>query len=86
MWCFVCNDTMKGQRFRYIFKVLRATPRSQKVSDEFTLPLCVAYHNELHASGTEISWWRNQGIEPLSIASELWRASTSMAADGRTGA
>ena len=46
---------------------------SQKVSDEFTVPLCAVHHNELHAFGNEASWWRGQGIEPLQRASELWR-------------
>ena len=46
---------------------------SQKVSDEFTVPLCIIHHNELHVFGNEASWWRAQGIEPLAKASELWR-------------
>ena len=52
-----------------------AQPRglSQKVSDEFTVPLCAVHHNELHALGNEASWWRGQGIEPVSRAGELWR-------------
>jgi hypothetical protein len=51
-----------------------AQPRglSQKVSDEFTVPLCVAHHNELHAFHNEASWWRSQAIEPLPIANALW--------------
>lgn len=51
-----------------------AQPRglSQKVSDEFTVPLCVQHHNELHAFGNEASWWRSQGVEPLPVANALW--------------
>jgi len=51
-----------------------AQPRglSQKVSDEFTVPLCAQHHNELHAFHNEASWWRNQGVEPLPIANALW--------------
>ena len=51
-----------------------AQPRglSQKVSDEFTVPLCIEHHNELHAFHNEASWWRSQGIEPLPIANALW--------------
>ena len=44
----------------------------KKVSDEFTVPLCIQHHNELHVFGNEVSWWRNQGIEPLLIANALW--------------
>ena len=56
-----------------------AQPRglSQKVSDEFTVPLCAVHHNELHASHNEASWWRVQGIEPLRKASEFWHSSLS---------
>jgi hypothetical protein len=51
-----------------------AQPRglSQKVSDEFVVPLCVSHHNELHAAHNEASWWRSQSIEPLSAARLLW--------------
>jgi hypothetical protein len=28
----------------------------QKVSDEFTVPLCRAHHRELHRAGTEVEW------------------------------
>jgi hypothetical protein len=44
----------------------------QKVSDEFTVPLCRAHHRELHRAGKEAAWWSKTGIDPLSIARELW--------------
>jgi hypothetical protein len=51
-----------------------AQPRGlgQKVSDEFTVPLCRAHHRELHRHGDERAWWRRYGIEPLVIATALW--------------
>lgn len=57
-----------------------AQPRglSQKVSDEYTVPLCALHHNELHAFGNEASWWRNQGIEPLPKANALWLESAGV--------
>jgi hypothetical protein len=45
---------------------------SQKVSDEFTVPLCAFHHNELHQAGSEIAWWHKQGLEPLKLARDLW--------------
>ena len=42
------------------------------MSDEYTVPLCVLLHNELHAVHKEASWWRSQGIEPLVHARALW--------------
>jgi len=51
-----------------------AQPRGlgQKVSDEFTVPLCRAHHRELHRAGTEVEWWSRLGIEPLQAARTLW--------------
>ena len=53
--------------------VLRS-PRGlgQKVSDEFTVPLCRAHHRELHRTGKESDWWAKAGLEPISLARKLW--------------
>ena len=58
-----------------------AQPRglSLKVSDEYTVPLCVLHHNELHAGHNEASWWRSQGIEPLVHARALWLVTAGLA-------
>ena len=45
----------------------------QKVSDEFTVPLCRAHHRELHRRSDERAWWRQYGIEPIGVASALWK-------------
>jgi hypothetical protein len=44
----------------------------QKVSDEFTVPLCRAHHRELHRAGKEADWWAKTGIEPTGMARKLW--------------
>ena len=44
----------------------------RKVSDEFTVPLCRGHHRELHRCGNEAEWWKNSGVDPLTIASTLW--------------
>jgi len=44
----------------------------QKVSDEFTVPLCRAHHRELHRAGKELDWWIRIGVEPLSLGRQLW--------------
>jgi hypothetical protein len=44
----------------------------QKVSDEFTVPLCRAHHRELHRAGKERDWWSRRGIEPLASARSFW--------------
>jgi hypothetical protein len=45
----------------------------QKVSDEFTVPLCRGHHREVHRCGDEAAWWRRAGIDPLTTAEGLWR-------------
>jgi hypothetical protein len=54
-----------------------AQPRAlgRKVSDEFTVPLCRAHHQELHRQGNERAWWANMQIAPLPVAQDLWVAS-----------
>jgi hypothetical protein len=36
----------------------------QKVSDEFTMPLCRAHHRQLHRADKEVNWWTSLGIDP----------------------
>ncbi len=44
----------------------------QKVSDEFTVPLCTIHHRQLHDHGNERTWWATHAIEPLVVAAQLW--------------
>ena len=44
-----------------------------KVSDEFTVPLCRTHHREIQRYGDETAWWSKYRLEPLSVASTLWR-------------
>ena len=46
-----------------------------KVSDEFTVPLCAIHHHQIHTTGKEQEWWQERNIDPLKIASALWRQS-----------
>lgn len=51
-----------------------AQPRAMglKVSDEFTVPLCRAHHQDNHRFGDEQAWWVKQAIDPLSTSRQLW--------------
>jgi ERF superfamily len=51
-----------------------AQPRAmgRKTSDEFVVPLCRAHHNQNHQVGDEVSWWKQNGIDPLPVANRLW--------------
>ena len=48
---------------------------SLKVSDEFTVPLCAIHHHHIHTTGKEREWWQERNIDPLKVASALWRQS-----------
>ena len=67
--CLVCGrEPCDPHHLRF------AQPRGlgQKVSDEFTVPLCRAHHRELHRTGKESDWWAKAGLEPISLARKLW--------------
>ncbi|MCK1740347.1 DUF968 domain-containing protein [Bradyrhizobium sp. 139] len=70
--CLVCQQTpCDAHHLKF------AQPRAlgRKVSDEFTVPLCRAHHQELHRHGNEKAWWVNLQIAPLPVAQDLWSAS-----------
>ncbi|WP_439403068.1 ERF family protein [Bradyrhizobium sp. DASA03068] len=69
--CLVCRQT-PCDAHHLTFAQPRALGR--KVSDEFTVPLCRAHHEELHRHGNERAWWANLQIAPLPLAQELWAA------------
>ncbi|WOH56028.1 ERF family protein [Bradyrhizobium sp. BWC-3-1] len=70
--CLVCQRTPCDAHH---LKFAQPTALGRKVSDEFTVPLCRAHHQELHRQGNERAWWSNLQISPLPIAQELWAAS-----------
>ncbi|MEY9127609.1 ERF family protein [Bradyrhizobium yuanmingense] len=70
--CLVCRQT-PCDAHHLTFAQPRALGR--KVSDEFTVPLCRAHHDELHRHGNERAWWANLQIAPLPVAQELWATS-----------
>ncbi|MBB4258783.1 ERF family protein [Bradyrhizobium sp. CIR3A] len=70
--CLVCQQTPCDAHH---LKFAQARALGRKVSDEFTVPLCRAHHQELHQHGNERAWWANLQIAPLPVAQELWAAS-----------
>jgi len=68
--CLVCART-PSQAHHLRFAQPRAMGR--KVSDEWTVPLCVTHHGTLHNTGDELRWWSEHGIEPIPEAEQLWR-------------
>ena len=74
--CLICGRTPS-----HAHHVRHAQPRGLglKVSDEFTVPLCAAHHQQLHHTTKESDWWKEQNVDPLKIARDLWEGSLAHA-------
>ncbi|GEC55730.1 hypothetical protein BEL01nite_47730 [Bradyrhizobium elkanii] len=72
--CLVCKRTPTDAHH---LKFAQPRTLGRKVSDEFTVPLCRAHHQDLHRNGNEKAWWANLQIAPLPFAKELWQASSA---------
>jgi hypothetical protein len=73
--CLVCERSpCDAHHLRF------AQPRGMalKVSDEFTVPLCRAHHQDNHRSSDEVAWWGRRAIDPLEIARRLWVSTRSI--------
>ncbi|MCA6104663.1 ERF family protein [Bradyrhizobium australafricanum] len=70
--CLVCR---KSPCDAHHLKFAQPRALGRKVSDEYTVPLCRAHHQELHRHGNERAWWANFQITPLQVAHDLWAAS-----------
>jgi hypothetical protein len=70
--CLICGRApVHAHHLRF------AQPRamSNKVSDEWTVPLCFTHHRALHTVGNEEVWWAEKGIDAKAEALRLWRQS-----------
>jgi len=67
--CLVCN---RQPSHAHHLKFAQRRGMSQKVSDEFVVPLCALHHGDLHRSSSEQDWWKRQAIDPLPVAANLW--------------
>ncbi|WP_441256454.1 DUF968 domain-containing protein [Bradyrhizobium sp. 482_C4_N1_1] len=50
------------------------TGGGQKSDDKWALPLCRDHHDEQHAAGSEILFWRHYRIDPFAMAARLYAA------------
>jgi hypothetical protein len=67
--CIICGRTPShAHHLRF------AQPRAlgRKVSDEWTVPICVTHHRAVHGVGNEKQWWTEKGIDPIAHAVRLW--------------
>ena len=70
--CLICKQIPSDPHH---LKFAQPRAMGRKVSDEFTVPLCRAHHQDLHRYGNEKAWWANMQIAPLPVARDLWEAS-----------
>jgi DNA recombination protein Rad52 len=68
--CLICG---RAPSHAHHVRYAQSRGLALKVSDEFTVPLCAIHHSENHATGDERRWWEQHKIDPLGIASALWR-------------
>ncbi len=86
--CLVCGRApVHAHHLR--FAQLRSM--GNKVSDEWSVPLCFTHHRALHTVGNEEAWWAEKAIDPKAEAQRLWRQShgiaepTDVATEGEAG-
>jgi hypothetical protein len=78
--CLVCGRKPSDpHHLRY----LQPRALGRKASDEFTVPLCRVHHRAVHRAGDERAWWKESGIDPIKVASKLWKR--TRANEGRIG-
>ena len=78
--CLICERQPSDAHH---LRLAQPTALGRRVSDEFTVPLCRSHHRALHRRGNEAQWWRENGIDPVGIAQNLWERTRfdKMAAD-----
>jgi hypothetical protein len=57
---------------------------ARKVSDAFTVPLCVGDHDALHFTCDERAWWAARKIDPLGVAPPFPSPKAAMLAPFKT--
>jgi hypothetical protein len=68
--CLVCGRTPSDPHH---LTYMQPRALGQRVSDEFTVPVCRIHHRELHREGDEAAWWGKIHIDPLPVALRLWQ-------------
>jgi len=74
--CLICG---RSPSHAHHIRFAQSKGLGLKVSDEFTVPLCVIHHQQNHATGNERLWWQEYKIDPLPVAMRLWRESHTTA-------
>jgi ERF superfamily len=68
--CLVCGRTPSDPHH---LKFTQPRALGNRVSDEFTVPICRIHHRELHRHSDEAAWWGKVHIDPIPFALRLWQ-------------
>jgi hypothetical protein len=68
--CLVCGRTPSDPHH---LKFMQPRALGNRVSDEFTVPICRIHHRELHRHSDEAAWWCKVHIDPIPVALRLWQ-------------
>jgi hypothetical protein len=77
--CLICG---RSPSHAHHIRFAQSRGLGLKVSDEFTIPLCAIHHQQNHATGNERLWWQEHKIDPLAVATRLWRKRTEQVVPG----
>jgi hypothetical protein len=80
--CLVCG---RRPADAHHLRFAQSPALGQRVSDEFTVPLCRGHHHEVHRCGDEASWWNSTGIDPTAAARVLWLKTHPLPSAGAVG-
>jgi hypothetical protein len=72
--CLICGRKPSDPHH---LRHLQPRALGRKSSDEFVVPLCRIHHRLVHRVGNEPAWWQDAGIDPITVARKLWRATRS---------
>jgi len=75
--CLVCG---RQPADAHHLRLAQVPALGRKVSDEFTVPLCRVHHREAHR-GDEPAWWSKISIDPLAVATALWKQTHPLRGD-----
>jgi hypothetical protein len=70
--CLICG---RAPVHAHHLRFTQPRAMSNKVSDEWSVPLCFTHHRALHTVGNEEAWWVEKGIDAKAEALRLWRQS-----------
>src|SRR5260370_20036802 len=68
--CLVCGRTPSDPHH---LKFMQPRALGNRVSDEYTVPICRIHHRELHRHSDEAAWWGKVHIDPIPVALRLWQ-------------